>query len=53
MRFGLMQVKTGLVHMLSCYEVTPCKDTPVPVVFDPKSFLLLPEGELPLSFKRI
>jgi cytochrome P450 family 6 len=51
-RFGLMQVKTGLIHILSCYEVTPCKDTPVPVVFDPKSFLFLPDGEIMLSFKR-
>jgi cytochrome P450 family 6 len=53
MRFGLMQVKTGFIHILSCYEVTPCKDTPVPIVYDPKSFLLLTHGEIPLSFKRI
>jgi hypothetical protein len=53
MRFALMQVKTGMIHILTRYEVTPCKDTPVPIVFDPKSFLLLPDGQLPLSFKRI
>jgi hypothetical protein len=46
-----MQVKTGLIHILSRYEVTPCKDTPVAMVFDPKSFLLLVDGEIPLSFK--
>jgi len=50
MRFGQMQVKTGLCHILSRFEVAPCKKTPVPVVLDRKSMLLLTEGELPLSF---
>jgi cytochrome P450 family 6 len=53
MLFGLMQVKAGLIHVLSSYEVAPCKDTPVPIVYDPKSFLLLTQGKMPLSFKRI
>jgi hypothetical protein len=53
MRFGLMQIKTGLIHILTRYEVTPCKDTPVPIFFDPKSFLLKPDGQIALSFKRI
>jgi cytochrome P450 family 6 len=48
-----MQVKTGLCHILSRFEVAPCKDTPVPVAFDAKSFLLAISGEMPLSFKRI
>ncbi|PSN30124.1 hypothetical protein C0J52_26426 [Blattella germanica] len=39
MRFGLMQTKTGLIHILSRYEVSPCKDTPIPLVFDTMSFL--------------
>jgi hypothetical protein len=52
MRLGLMQVKTGLCHILSLFEVAPCKDTPVSIVFDPKSFVLMTDGEVPLSFKR-
>jgi cytochrome P450 family 6 len=52
MRFALMQVKTGLCHILSRFEVAPCKDTPVPIVFDTTAFLLTPNGEIPLSFKR-
>ena len=52
MRFGLMQVKTGLCHILSRFEVAPCKDTPVSIIFDTKSFILSPKGEIPLSFKR-
>ncbi|XP_069688236.1 uncharacterized protein [Periplaneta americana] len=52
MRFALISTKTGLIHVLSHYEVAPCKDTPVPLVFDNKSFLLAPRDELPLSFTR-
>jgi hypothetical protein len=53
MRFGLMQVKAALSHILSRFEVEPCKDTPQAIVFDPKCFLLAMKGEIPLSFKRI
>jgi hypothetical protein len=52
MRFALMQVKTGLCHILSRFEVAPSKDTPVPVVFDSKSFILQMVGDFRLSFKR-
>ena len=51
-RFGLMQVKTGLCHILSRFEVAPCKDTPPRAVFDTKAFILIMDGEIPLSFKR-
>jgi hypothetical protein len=53
MRFGLTQVKTALCHILSRFEVAPCKETPVPFVFDTKSFLLHMHGEIRLSFKKI
>lgn len=53
MRFGLMQAKAGLSHILSRFEVAPCKDTPLTVVFDKKSFLLTMDGEMPLSFERV
>jgi hypothetical protein len=33
-RFGLIQVKIGLSHILTRYEIAPCKDTPVPLLFD-------------------
>jgi len=52
MRFGLMQVKTGLCQILSRSEVEPCKQTPVPITFNTKPFLLLMNGDLPLSFVR-
>jgi len=53
MRFGLMQVKTGLCHILSRFEVAPSKDTPVPIAFNTQSFLLQVHGEIRLSFNRM
>ena len=53
MRFGLMQVKTGLVHVLSRYEVAPCKDTPIPMEYDTRSFLISSVGDVPLHFKKL
>ena len=53
MRFALMQVKTGLCHILSRFEVAAHRNTPVPVPIDKKSFLLTVDGELPLTFKRV
>jgi hypothetical protein len=53
MRFALMQVKTGLCHILSRLEVAPHRSTSVPIAFDTKSFLLTIGGELPLTFKRL
>ena len=53
MRFGLMPVKTGLCHILSRFEVAPCKEMPENIVYETKSFLLQMHGEIRLSFNRI
>jgi hypothetical protein len=53
MRFALMQTKTGLINVLSRFEVAPCTDTPVPLKIDSKPFLLQSLGEIPLVFKRV
>jgi hypothetical protein len=53
MRFGLMQVKAGLCHILSRFEVAPCKGTPVRIVYDTKAFVLQMDGEIRLSFNRM
>ncbi|XP_067006634.2 cytochrome P450 6j1 [Anabrus simplex] len=53
MRMGLMQAKVGLVHLLSNFEVSPCKDTVVPIELDPKAVLLSAKGSLPLSIRHI
>lgn len=53
MRFGLMNLKTGLIHIVSRYQVSPCKDTPVPIEFDQANILLQSKQEICLTFKRI
>ncbi|CAG2060740.1 unnamed protein product [Timema podura] len=53
MRFGLMQVKTGLIHLLSKFEVNRHKETPVPVTFLTSSPTLGPVGDMPLIFNKI
>jgi len=50
MRFALMQVKTGLCHILSRFEVAPYINTPKRIAFDTKSVLLTVGGGLPLKF---
>jgi len=46
-------VKTGLCHILSRFEVAPCKETPVRVVYDTKAIVLQMYGEVRLSFNRM
>jgi len=48
MLFALMQVKTGLCHILSRFEVAPCKEMPVPI-----AFFFTVGGELPLTLKSV
>ena len=52
MRFGLMQTKVGLVSILSKYQISVGKKTPIPLVFDPKSFTLSPLGGLSLQIRK-
>nr|CAD7262317.1 unnamed protein product [Timema shepardi] len=53
MRFGLMQVKTGLIHLLSKFEVNRHKETPVSIVFVTSSPTLGAVGNMPLIFNQI
>jgi cytochrome P450 family 6 len=52
MRFGLMQTKVGLVSLLSRYEFSVNEKTPIPLVFDKKSFALSPLGGMWLQIKK-
>ncbi|PNF31791.1 putative cytochrome P450 6a14 [Cryptotermes secundus] len=52
MRFGLMQTKVGLVSLLSKYQFSVSKKTPVPLMFDPRSFILAPAGGMWLQIKK-
>jgi cytochrome P450 family 6 len=52
MRFGLMQTKVGLVSLLSKYEISVSEKTPIPLVFDVRSFILAPLGGMWLKIKK-
>jgi len=48
MRFGLQQVKVGLVMLLSKFNVEVAETTPIPAELNPKSFVPSPKGGMPL-----
>jgi cytochrome P450 family 6 len=52
MRFGLMQTKVGLVCLLSKYQFSLSKKTPVPLVIDTKPFIMSPAGGMWLQIKQ-
>jgi hypothetical protein len=44
MRFAMMQVKVGLINVLSKYEVQTCEKTTATPVFDPRCVILTSMG---------
>ena len=52
MRFGLMQNKMGMVSLLSKNQLSVTKKTPIPLAFDPKSFILSPLGGMWLQIRK-
>lgn len=51
-RFGLMQVRMGLVTLLSNYEFSPSARTPLSMVFN-DGFILSPKGGLLLNLRKL
>lgn len=47
-RFGLISTKLALVHILSRFEVECSSETPVPIDFEPKTFVLASKVGLPM-----
>jgi cytochrome P450 family 6 len=52
MRFGRLQTKVAVVSLLSKYQFSASKKTPVPVVFDKKSFILATAGGISLQIEK-
>jgi cytochrome P450 family 6 len=52
MRFGLMQIKVGLVSLLSKYQFSMSKKTPIPLVLDPRSNSLFTKGGMWLQIRK-
>lgn len=54
MRFALIKIKRGLAEIISRYEVSPCKETQIPIKYNTKVFgLLITKDPIKLSFKTI
>ncbi|CAH0557246.1 unnamed protein product [Brassicogethes aeneus] len=51
-RFGLLGTKVGLAKIISEYELIKIKETPVPLVYEQKSFILASKTGIPLKFKK-
>lgn len=53
MRFAMMEAKTGLVEIITKFEISPCENTQIPIKFNPRSILLTPNEPICLFFKQI
>ncbi|EDS36420.1 cytochrome p450 family protein 44A1 [Culex quinquefasciatus] len=51
MRFALMQAKRGIVEIIDKFEISVDPKMKMPIVYDPKSFMLYPDGGTWLKFK--
>nr|XP_023022352.1 cytochrome P450 6k1-like isoform X2 [Leptinotarsa decemlineata] len=52
-RFGLICAKVGLVYFLKKYRVESCKETPTPLILDPKSPFMLPINGLKMVVTKV
>ena len=53
MRFGLAQVKRGIVEIVRKYEISVNEKTKEPLMIDPNVFLISPVGGMWLDFKEV
>ncbi|NP_001165997.1 cytochrome P450 6AQ8 [Nasonia vitripennis] len=53
MRLGLMQTKLGLIHLISKYEFSPCKDTLIPMEFDKYSVFTTSRNDIILNVRKL
>lgn len=51
MRFGTAQVKAAIIEIVRNYEISVNKKMQLPIVFDPKNFLLMPIGGIWVDLK--
>uniref|UniRef100_A0A1L8E424 Putative cytochrome n=1 Tax=Nyssomyia neivai TaxID=330878 RepID=A0A1L8E424_9DIPT len=53
LRFGVMQTRVGLAHLLSKYRVKTCAKTPIPLVLDPANTVMSPKGGMWLKLEKV
>ncbi|XP_053962930.1 probable cytochrome P450 6u1 [Anastrepha ludens] len=52
-KFAEMQMLVGLATLLRHYSFSPCRETPIPLVYDNTRLVLAPKGELRLAVQRV
>ncbi|XP_049815179.1 cytochrome P450 6k1-like isoform X2 [Schistocerca nitens] len=52
MRFGLLQTKVGLTHILAKYNIEPCEKTIRNLSFESRAFILTPKGGIQLRLSK-
>jgi cytochrome P450 family 6 len=53
MRLGMMQIKVGIIHFISKYEVLPCQETPIPMEFDNYTVFTKSRNNMKLNLRRL
>ncbi|XP_011302432.1 cytochrome P450 6k1 [Fopius arisanus] len=53
LRLGLIQAKLGIITMLSKYEISPCKETLIPMRLNPKAVIVTPDGGVHLTVRKL
>uniref|UniRef100_A0A182SZZ2 Cytochrome P450 n=1 Tax=Anopheles maculatus TaxID=74869 RepID=A0A182SZZ2_9DIPT len=53
LRFGLMQTRIGLVHLLTSFRFECCSKTPIPMKFDLKNAILSPTAGMWLKIEKL
>lgn len=53
MRFGYLQVKVGIIKLLTNFEITACDKTMIPMKFGPSEPILSPDGDMWLQIRHL
>lgn len=53
LRFGQMQARIGLALLIKNFKFSTCPDTPDPLVYDPKSFVLSVKDGIHLKLEKV
>ena len=53
LRFGLMQTKIALIKLLTKFKFSPSPETMIPIKFDSRSLILVPQNGMQLKVEKL